>query len=127
MDTNVWLWSLSEPNLLSRAAYEILADPAQELFLSAASLWEIAIKWSSGKLRLPEPPSTYVPRAMAQQGLRPLAISAQHVLAVSGLPQIHRDPFDRLLAVQSNLEDMTLITADRIFERYPVKLLWAGR
>jgi PIN domain nuclease of toxin-antitoxin system len=64
---------------------------------------------------------------MADQGLRPLPISHQHALAVSSLPAHHRDPFDRLLIAQANLEDMVLITADRIFEEYPVQLLWAGR
>lgn len=127
LDTNVWLWSVSEPRLLSREAYDVFADRANELFLSAASAWEIAIKWSSGKIRLPEPPSTYVPRVMLLQGIRPLAISVPHALAVSVLRPIHRDPFDRLLAAQANLEDMTLMSSDRIFERYSVKLLWAGR
>ena len=127
LDTSVWLWSISEPKRLSREAYDAFADPVNELFLSVASAWEIAIKWNSGKLRLPEPPSSYVPRIMTLQGIRPLAISAPHALGVSVLRPIHRDPFDRLLAAQANLEDMTLMSSDRIFERYSVKLLWAGR
>jgi len=96
------------------------------MFLSAASAWEIAIKFASGKLRLPEPPAAYVVRRMADQGVRPIAVSHQHALAVASLPPHHRDPFDRLLVAQANLEDMVLISSDRIFLNYSVQLLWAG-
>jgi len=126
IDTSVWLWSVFEPGRLSPKARDIFADLGQEVFLSAASAWEIAIKSASGKLRLPEPPATYVPRRMTEQGVRPLAVSHQHALAVSQLPRHHRDPFDRLLVAQANLENMVLISSDRIFERYAVQLLWAG-
>ena len=83
------------------------------MFLSAVSSWEIAIKSAVGKLRLPEPPESYVPRRMAQQGLRPLTVSHPHALAVSALPSHHRDPFDRLLIAQAKLEDMTLEAISR--------------
>ena len=127
LDTGVWLWSLWEPERIGRKAREVMEDLSQEVFLSAVTAWEIAIKSAAGKLKLPEPPVSYVPRRMADQGLRPLAISHPHALAVNGLPVHHRDPFDRLLIAQANLEGMTIITADRIFEQYPVPLLWAGR
>lgn len=127
LDTSVWLWSTFEPERLSRQAHEIFSDLSQEMFLSAASAWEISIKWAAGKLHLPEPPSAYVPRRTADQGIRPLPVSHQHALAVSTLPNHHRDPFDRLLAVQASVEEMVLISADRIFRRYPVQILWAGR
>ena len=126
LDTAVWLWSIFEPERLSAQAHHIFADLSQEMFLSAASAWEIAIKSASGKLRLPEPAATYVPRRMAEQGVRPLAVSHHHALAVSQLPHHHRDPFDRLLVAQANLENMILMSADRIFERYSVPRLWAG-
>ncbi|HXZ39731.1 MAG TPA: type II toxin-antitoxin system VapC family toxin [Terriglobales bacterium] len=126
LDTGVWLWSVFEPQRLSAKAHDVFADLDQEVFLSAASAWEIAIKSGSGKLRLPEPPTTYVPRRMTEQGVRPLAVSHQHALAVWNLPRHHRDPFDRLLIAQASLENMVLISSDRIFERYSVQLLWAG-
>ena len=126
LDTNVWLWSVFEPSRLSGKAQSVIADLGQEVYISAASAWEIAIKSGSGKLRLPEPPATYVPRRTAEQGIRPLAVTHQHALAVSGLPPHHRDPFDRLLVAQSNLENMVLIASDRMFARYPVDVLWAG-
>jgi len=127
LDTGVWLWSLREPERISRNAHKVIADLGHEVFLSAVTSWEVAIKSAAGKLKLPEPPGTYVPRRMADQGLRPLPISHQHTLAVFGLPDHHRDPFDRLLIAQANLEDMVLVTADRVIEKYPVRLLWAGR
>ena len=105
----------------------MLADLGHEIFLSAVTSWEVAIKSQSGKLRLPEAPGTFVPRRMATQGLRPLPITHQHALAVFGLPDLHQDPFDRLLIAQANLEDMILMTANRLIEKYPVQILWAGK
>jgi len=127
LDTGVWLWSVGDPSRISRKARDVMADVRQELFLSAVTSWEVAIKAASGKLHLPEPPDLYVPRRMASQGLRPLAVSHQHSLAVFALPAHHRDPFDRLLIAQAQVEDMTLISADSMFDRYPVQLLWAGQ
>jgi PIN domain nuclease of toxin-antitoxin system len=127
LDTGIWLWSVGEPSRISRKARELMADSRNDVFLSAVTSWEVAIKAASRKLRLPEPPDLYVPRRMAAQGLRPLAVSHQHALAVFTLPAHHRDPFDRLLIAQAKVEEMTLISADRIFDRYPVQLLWAGQ
>lgn len=127
LDTGVWLWSLWEPERISRQGRTVLADLRHEVFLSAVTSWEVAIKSGAGKLKLPEAPGTFVPRRMADQGLRPLPVSHQHALAVFGLPEHHRDPFDRLLIAQANLEDMILITADRMVANYPVQTLWVGR
>ncbi len=127
LDTNVWLWSLWEPQRIARTTREKIADLSNMVFLSAVTSWEIAIKTATGKLRLPEPPISYVPRRMAEQGLRPLPVSHPHALAVFALPLHHRDPFDRLLVAQAKLENLVLVTADRILEKYPVQTLWAGR
>jgi PIN domain nuclease of toxin-antitoxin system len=112
---------------MSSSAREIFADRSEELFLSAVTSWEVAIKVASGKLRLPEPPGTYVPSRIMMQGLRPLPISHMHALTVHGLPPHHRDPFDRLLIAQAIVENMTLLTADREFRKYDLPLLWCGR
>jgi PIN domain nuclease of toxin-antitoxin system len=127
IDTGVWLWLLSEPEKLSRAVLQKFDGSKDDFFLSSASVWEISIKWSKGKLSLPEPPATHVPNRMFALGVRPLPISQAHALAVAALPAHHHDPFDRLLIAQAQTEDMTLISADREFEKYSVKLLWAGR
>ena len=127
LDTVVWVWSVSEPDRISRKAHEVMNDLDQEIFLSAVTAWEVAIKSGSGKLVLPEAPTSYVPRRMIEQGLRPLPISHQHALGVFSLPNHHRDQFDRLLIAQAKIEDMVLISSDRVFEQYDVPLLWAGR
>jgi PIN domain nuclease of toxin-antitoxin system len=116
-----------DPERLSPAARQVLADANEEIFLSAVTSWEIAIKFSANKLRLPESPQFYVPRRMASQGLRALEVTHSHALAVAALPSYHRDPFDRLLVAQAQLEDLVLITADSVVRRYPVKILFAGK
>jgi PIN domain nuclease of toxin-antitoxin system len=126
LDTSVWLWSLTASERLNKKARQLLASGREELYLSAASSWEISIKWALGRLSLPEPPSSYVPKRMAAQGIRPLAITHTHALAVSELPAHHTDPFDRLLIAQAQIEDMVVLTADRVMEPYGIKILWCG-
>ena len=126
LDTSVWLWSLTASERINKKARQLLASGGEELYLSAASSWEISIKWALGRLELPEPPGSYVPKRLAAQGIRPLAITHTHALAVSELPTHHSDPFDRLLIAQAKIEDMVILTADRAFERYGVKILWCG-
>ncbi len=103
-----------------------MASGKAELYLSAASSWEISIKSALGKLPLPEPPAQYVPKRMAAQGIRPLPITHTHALAVSDLPVHHSDPFDRLLIAQAQLEGMVLLTADSAFKPYGVEIVWCG-
>jgi PIN domain nuclease of toxin-antitoxin system len=127
LDTGVFLWSLGGVERLNREARELLSENKEEVYLSAASSWEISIKYSLGKLRLPEPPPRYVPQRMTRQGIQALFITHAHVLAVSELPGHHRDPFDRLLISQARSEGMTFMTADSMCAKYPVELLWCGR
>jgi PIN domain nuclease of toxin-antitoxin system len=125
LDTSVWLWTLTASERINRRVREILANGTEELYLSAASSWEISIKSALGKLHLPEPPAIFVPKRLASQGIQPLSITHTHALAVFELPRHHDDPFDRLLIAQARVEDMAIVTADRAFEPYKVKLLWA--
>jgi PIN domain nuclease of toxin-antitoxin system len=97
LDTAVWLWSLAEPERLNSQVCQLIAEGREELYLSAASSWEIGIKWAIGKLPLRERPARYVPKCLAAQDIRALPISHAHALAVASLPPHHRDPFDRLL------------------------------
>lgn len=127
LDTSVWLWSLAAPERINEQARRLLASGRAELYFSAASSWEISIKSALGRLRLPEPPARYVPKRLAAQGIRPLSITHTHALAVAELPQHHSDPFDRLLIAQARVEDMVILTADRAFEPYDVKVLWCGQ
>ncbi|MGI9120681.1 MAG: type II toxin-antitoxin system VapC family toxin [Acidimicrobiales bacterium] len=102
-------------------------DKANELLFSAASSWEIAIKWSLGRLALPEPPATYVPDRVATSGVVPLPVEHAHALAVARLPAHHSDPFDRMLVAQAATEGAALVTADHALAPYEIELIWAGR
>jgi PIN domain nuclease of toxin-antitoxin system len=126
LDTSIWLWSVGSVEKINRVGRELLADGAQEFYLSAASSWEIGIKAASGKLDLPESPVTYVPKRLADQGIIPLPILHQHALAVYDLPKHHSDPFDRLLIAQAQTEEMVVLTADSVFRKYKVPLVWCG-
>ena len=106
---------------------ESLSDPAQQRYLSAASAWEIAIKYAVGKLSLPEPPAVYVPERMRSSRVHGLAVTPAHALGGAALPPYHRDPFDRLLVVQAQMEGMTLITADATLARYDVRMTLVPR
>ena len=123
----MWLWTLSEPERIGHEARRLIAEGREELYLSAASSWEISIKSALGKLRLPESPSIFVPKRLAAEGVRPLAITHMHALRVADLPLHHTDPFDRLLIAQAQTEEMAILTADRAFKQYRVQVLWCGR
>jgi PIN domain nuclease of toxin-antitoxin system len=126
LDTQCWLWMQASPEKLTDEARELLVDPANILLLSAASSWEIAIKYALGKLPLPAPPASYVPDRLRRSGVTPLGVSHVHALAVAELPVHHRDPFDRLLVAQACLDDLTLLTADRTLGAYDVQIMWAS-
>jgi PIN domain nuclease of toxin-antitoxin system len=123
IDTQCWLWMQAEPDRFGSETRKLLLAPGNELYLSAASSWEIAIKYALGKLPLPEPPTTYVPSRMQSSGVIGLAIEHAHALHVDSLPALHRDPFDRLLIAQAQLEAMSILTADRALALYPVTIL----
>lgn len=127
LDTGIFLWSMGFTVKLNLEARTILAEAANQLFLSSASSWEISIKWSAGKLKLPEAPSTYVPKRLTSQAIRALQITHLHALTAGELPRHHEDPFDRMLIAQAVVEDMVLMTADRRFENYKVQTLWCAR
>ncbi len=122
LDTHCWLWLQTEPERFSPDVLLELGDPATELFLSAASAWEIGIKYALGKLPLPEPPDVYVPSRLERSGTSPLAVSHRHALHVARLPNHHRDPFDRLLVAQAQLDGLTLMTSDPLLSPYEVQL-----
>jgi PIN domain nuclease of toxin-antitoxin system len=113
----------ASPDRLSARARALVESFEHELFLSAASAWEIAIKHALGKLRLPEPPARYVPSRLEILRTQPLPIEHGHALRVGTLPSHHRDPFDRLLVAQAQLEDLPLLTADAVFSRYDVTVI----
>jgi PIN domain nuclease of toxin-antitoxin system len=125
LDTHAWLWLQVSPQRFSEATLELLSDVRNELLLSAASCWEIALKYALGKLLLPLPPAQYVPSRMERSGTTALPIIAAHALRVADLPAHHRDPFDRLLVAQAQHERVSLVTADDAFVPYDVELIRA--
>jgi PIN domain nuclease of toxin-antitoxin system len=125
LDTQVWLWMQADPDRLSEAARRIVEPAENELLLSAASSWEIAIKFGLGRLPLPEPPDRYVPDRIRRSGVTPLVVEHAHALSVASLPDHHRDPFDRLLVAQARLEGVPILTADPAFAPYQVEVIGA--
>jgi PIN domain nuclease of toxin-antitoxin system len=123
LDTHTFLWAIVEEGKLSRRAQQIYTG-SNDLFLSVVSVWEILIKVQSGKLPLPEPAGPYLVKKLAQNRIEVLPITLDHVLRTESLPLHHRDPFDRLLIAQSIEEEWPIVTADPIFARYPVDVIW---
>lgn len=126
LDTHCWLWYLLEPERLNSDTRDLLRETANEVYLSAASAWEIVIKFGIGKLELPLSPTEYIPSRLATLGHRSLPILQTHVLAIQGLPLHHKDPFDRALVAQAQCEELQLVTADPVLTAYDVPILWAG-
>ncbi len=124
LDTHAFLWWIVDSPQLSPHAREIIGDGSNQLFVSAASAWEIAIKVQLGKLTLPDAPECFVPEQLSRNAMESLPILLSHALHVSMLPVYHRDPFDRMLVAQSQLEDLPILTADPQITQYAVNVLW---
>ena len=127
LDTHVWLWLNGATEHLAPGILELLSSPPTDLYLSAASAWEIGIKVSTGKLTLPVAPEEYIPLRMVDNGVRPLPIRHQHALRAAALPLHHKDPFDRLLIAQAQVENLKLLTVDRQLASYDVEIVWANK
>ena len=125
VDTQCFLWMTAAPAHFSDATRHMLASRTTALFLSAASAWELAIKHALGKLSLPDAPSVYVEDRARRTRMTPLPIAIGHALRVADLPPHHRDPFDRLLVAQAQMEKLAILTADRQLAAYDVEILEA--
>jgi len=123
LDTHTFLWAIADDKRLSPQAKRVYTGP-HDLWLSLASVWEILLKVQSGKLPLPEPAGPYLVKKLGQNRIEVLPITLDHVLEIENLPLHHRDPFDRMLVAQSIHERMPLVTADPLFEKYPVEIIW---
>lgn len=118
LDTHLLIWAAGFPDRLPAEARELIADTDNELFFSAASLWEIAIKSSIGREDFIVD-ARLLRRGLLDNGYSELPVASEHAVAIDGLPPIHKDPFDRLLIAQSMIEGITLLTADDILGQYP--------
>src|SRR4051812_37682169 len=124
LDTHAFLWFIMGSPNLSATARALIEDETNERFLSAASLWEMAIKLSTGKLTLSAPFDVLIPRQLSLNGIGLLSIEVTHAAVVSSLPFHHRDPFDRLLVAQAIVENMPIVSVDKAFDIYAVTRLW---
>lgn len=124
LDTHILIWWAADDPRLSRRARSVLGDRANQLWLGVAGAWELVIKSRAGKLTLPEPPATYVPSRLAWYGVEPLPVEMRHVLSMAELPLHHRDPCDCLLAAQSRLENLPIVTADPRIAQDQVRTIW---
>jgi PIN domain nuclease of toxin-antitoxin system len=127
LDTHVWLWMALAPQRHGADSRSLLADRANALFLSITSAWEIVLKDARGKLELPMDAPAYLRSRLALSGAELLNLSLDHLFALSSLPDLHRDPFDRMLVAQAKVEGMSLMSADPRVLSYRVATIDARR
>ena len=124
LDTHAFVWWIADSRKLSEQAFELIADESREVFVSAASAWEIATKYRLGKLSVPELAAFDMAGAIAGQGFRELAIGVQDASLAGRLPGPHRDPFDRMLIAQALTRGLVLVSRDAVFDGYGVSRMW---
>ena len=120
LDTHIFLWFISGDSKLSATAQSLIADADNEIHLSVASLWEVVVKYQLGKLPLPRPPEIYLPQQRQKHQISPLGIDEATIGFLPQLPNLHRDPFDRILICQALQHGLTIITVDTAILAYPV-------
>lgn len=126
VDTHCWLWWLMAPEKLNQQCLSLLIDQKTRPYFSAVNAWEISIKCSLGKLKLPKSPSILIPQIIQEDNLLFLPIHLNHTLQTTDLPLHHKDPFDRLLIAQGMVEKIPIVTADPYFKRYDIEIIQAG-
>lgn len=123
LDSNVLLWAVFSRSRLTPLTRRAIEDAGNELFVSTASMWELAIKVAKGKLSMPGDSTAYLFDQVTDIGIMLLPITPAHILRTETLPHHHGDPFDRMIIAQALSDDLTVLTSDRIFAAYGVKLL----
>ena len=124
LDTITFLWVAADAPELSANARELFADPTNEVYLSSVSAWEIAVKYSLGKLPLPELPAVFVPAQRKQHGIDALPLDEESTLHLPRLPALHKDPFDRMLVCQAVVQQLVILTPDDLINQYAVRTIW---
>ena len=124
LDTHAFLWWVEGTSLVGRRAKAAVSDPENEVLVSIASCWELAIKLSLGKLRVTQNLDRFIPEQLRLNNFLLLEIWLPHAVRIADLPFHHRDPFDRLLVAQALEDDLTIVSADRVFHQYGVNVLW---
>jgi PIN domain nuclease of toxin-antitoxin system len=124
LDSCTFLWIVEGSDSLSPSSTAAFSDPVNDLLLSSVSAWEIVLKNRLGKLPLPEPAERFVPRYREVHGIEPLALDEESVLQLSRLPELHKDPFDRMLICQAIAHGLAILTSDPLITQYPVRTIW---
>jgi len=124
LETCTFLWIISGARDLPPRVAALFREPENEVFLSAASAWEMATKYGMGRLPLPEPPARFVPTQRDAHGVMPLPIDEESALHVARLPVLHRDPFDRMLVSQAIVHGLAILTPDPLIAQYPARTIW---
>jgi PIN domain nuclease of toxin-antitoxin system len=124
LDTCTFLWAVSAPAQLSARARDAIASPANAVYVSSVSAWEIAVKHGLGRLTLTSPPDRFVQLQREAHGFETLPVDEASALHVSRLPALHRDPFDRLLVCQAIVHGLAILTPDPLVEQYPARVVW---
>ncbi len=124
LDTHAFLWWVEGTPALGRRARAEVSNPDNEVFVSIASCWELAIKLSLGKLRLTQGLERFIPEQLTRNGFGLLGMEFRHVARVADLPFHHRDPFDRVLVAQALQDELAIVSADRMFRKYGVTVVW---
>jgi len=124
LDTHAFLWWITGDQRLSQRSIECISDGSNELFFSVASGWEIAIKAGLGRIDIPDPLDRFVSEHLFRNHMDVLAIQLSHALHVITLPQFHRDPFDRMLISQAQIEKLPILSSDKLFAAYDVEVIW---
>lgn len=124
LDAHAFLWWGTDDERLSPSARDVMRDGGNDLFVSVASIWELAIKYHKGDLRIPDQIEPFIEDRLQRNRWITLAIGPRHVLRAAALPTIHRDPFDRMIIAQAQLEDLAIVTGDAAITRYDVETIW---
>jgi len=124
LDTCTFLWVITDAPDLSNRARELFSDPGNEVFLSAVSTWEIAVKYALGRLPLPQSPERYILEQREKHRITSLPLEEEETLYVNRLPEHHKDPFDRILVCQAIVHGMAILTPDEWITQYPIRYIW---
>ena len=126
LDTHTFLWWITDDPQMSAKALDLIGDSQNNLYWSTASSWEVAIKYALGRLPLPDAPANFIAAELGKNRIESLPIVDAHAFRAGELPRHHRDPFDRMLVAQAQIEKMCILTADAQITHYDVKTIWAG-
>jgi PIN domain nuclease of toxin-antitoxin system len=125
LDTHTFLWWITDQPRLPHRVRGIIEDGKNEIFFSAATGWEIIIKFQLGRLLLPDDPESYLMEQIQRNAFQPLPIQLRHSLRLLALPSLHKDPFDRMLIAQALFENLPILSSDTQIARYPVEVIWS--